>query len=197
VTFNGRTFDVPLLELAAFRYGISMPGWYDTAGGRPYQQPRNRFNTASHLDLLDLLTNFGASRFAGGLNLTANLLGKPGKMDIEGHMVQDLYNDGQLARINDYCRCDVLDTYFVFLRTRVLTGRMSIEREQEMVAQTKQWLQEKAEWVPAYQLYLEKWGDWPNPWREEAEQTDAHVEAEGGTADEQVGESAGGDPAEP
>ena len=26
VSFNGRTFDIPLMELAAFRYGISIPG---------------------------------------------------------------------------------------------------------------------------------------------------------------------------
>ena len=49
-------------------------------------------------------TNFGSSRFVGGLNLAANLLGKPGKMDVQGHMVQDLFNAGKLADINDYCR---------------------------------------------------------------------------------------------
>ena len=41
-------------------------------------------------------------------------------------MVQDLYHDGQLAAINDYCRCDVLDTYFVFLRTCVLVGQLTL-----------------------------------------------------------------------
>ena len=28
VSFNGRGFDLPLLELAAFRYGVSLPGWF-------------------------------------------------------------------------------------------------------------------------------------------------------------------------
>ena len=28
VSFNGRTFDIPLLELAAFRYGISLEKWF-------------------------------------------------------------------------------------------------------------------------------------------------------------------------
>ncbi|HZN33474.1 MAG TPA: 3'-5' exonuclease, partial [Pirellulaceae bacterium] len=41
VSFNGRTFDVPLLELAAFRYGLSLPGWFQT-NGKSYEQPRNR-----------------------------------------------------------------------------------------------------------------------------------------------------------
>ena len=76
-----------------------------------------------------------------------------------------LLDAGRLAEINDYCRCDVLDTYFVFLRSRVLAGQLSLEAEQSIIADTKQWLQEKADQVDAYQLYLEHWGDWVNPWK--------------------------------
>ena len=163
VSFNGRSFDIPLLELAAFRYGLSVPGWFQL-GGKSFEQPRNRFNQRSHVDLHELLTNFGATRFTGGLNLAANLLGKPGKMDTQGNMVQDMFDAGKLAEINDYCRCDVLDTYFVFLRTRVLVGQLSLDQEQAIVAQTKNWLQEQSDATPAYGLYLNKWGDWENPW---------------------------------
>ncbi len=164
VSFNGRTFDVPLLELAAFRFGLSVPGWF-RLGGKTFDQPRYRYNVQSHVDLCELLTNFGSTRFNGGLNLAANLLGKPGKMDVHGDMVQDMYDGGRLAEINDYCRCDVLDTYFVFLRTRVLVGQLSLDAEQTMISETKQWLQEKSEQTAAYRLYLEHWGDWPNPWQ--------------------------------
>jgi hypothetical protein len=163
VSFNGRNFDIPLLELAAFRYGLSLPGWFQ-AGGKSFDQPRNRYNTLAHIDLCELLTNFGTTRFQNGLNLAANLLGKPGKMEIQGDMVQDMYDAGRLAEINEYCRCDVLDTYFVFLRTRVLTGQLPLDTEQQIIAQTKQWLEERAEQVAAYRIYLERWGDWPNPW---------------------------------
>lgn len=163
VSFNGRGFDLPLLELAAFRYGLSLPGWFSSTG-KTYDQPRNRYNTQAHIDLYELLTNFGSARLTGGLNLAANILGKPGKMEVEGHMVQDLYQAGELRRINDYCRCDVLDTYFVFLRSRVLTGRLTLEAEQELVRQAKHWLEERAGQDSAVRLYLEHWGDWRNPW---------------------------------
>jgi 3'-5' exonuclease len=163
VSFNGRGFDIPLLELAAFRYGIGVPGWFQ-ASGKSFDQPRSRYNTTAHIDLCELLTNFGSTRFTGGLNLAANLLGKPGKMDVQGVMVQDMFNAGRLAEINDYCRCDVLDTYFVFLRSRVLMGLISLETEQQIIAQTKQWLEQKSPEVAAYRLYLERWGDWANPW---------------------------------
>ena len=110
------------------------------------------------------MTNFGSTRFNGGLSLAANLLGKPGKMDVHGDMVQDLYDAGRLAEIHDYCRCDVLDTYFVFLRSRVLFGQLTLEAEQQIIAETKAWLGQKANQVAAYRMYLDHWGDWPNPW---------------------------------
>jgi len=163
VTFNGRGFDLPMLELAAFRYGISVPAWY-AVNAKTFEQPRNRYNTKTHLDLCDVLTNFGATRFTGGLNLAANLLGKPGKMDTQGFMVQDLYEAGELAKINDYCRCDVLDTYFVFLRTMVLTGSITLQEEQVLVKKTKDWIMARMENCPIYRRYLDNWGDWPNPW---------------------------------
>ena len=163
VSFNGRTFDIPLLELAAFRYGIALPGWFNL-GAKAYEQARNRYNLEAHFDLQELLTNFGSTRFHGGLNLAANLLGKPGKMDVQGHMVQDLYDAGRHAEIDDYCRCDALDTYFVFLRTRVLLGLITLDQEQAIIEETKQWLESKAPQQRAYQLYLERWGPWHNPW---------------------------------
>lgn len=163
VSFNGRGFDVPLLELAAFRYGLPISDWLATTGPN-YKQPRYRYNLESHLDLQDILTNFGASRFNGGLNLAATMLGKPGKMNVKGDMVQDLYDQGKLDSINDYCRCDVLDTYFVFLRVSVLRGQLTLEEEQSLIRNTREWLVERCEATPAYANYLEHWGDWENPW---------------------------------
>ncbi len=165
VSFNGRTFDIPLMELAAFRYGISVPAWFNIQE-RTYDQKRNRYNLGSHLDLQEILTNYSATRFNGGLNLAANVLGRPGKMGIAGHMVQDLYNQGELERINDYCRCDVLDTYFVLLRTKVLTGNLTVEEEQALVADATEWLEMKSEEFPVYREYLEQCSQWDNPWLE-------------------------------
>ncbi len=164
VTFNGRSFDMPLMELAAYRYGIPLGSWFTGDG---YKAPRNRFNASSHLDLQELLTNFGAARLNGGLNLTAQLLGKPGKMDLRGDQVQQQYNDGDLQSISDYCRCDVLDTYFVFLRSMVLTGRLPLEREIQLVADAKAWIEERADDCKAYRDYLSHWGEWHDPWESE------------------------------
>ncbi len=154
VTFNGRGFDLPLLELAAFRYG---------AGARDhFANGRRRFE-GWHLDIMDWLTNYGAFRLVGGLNLLSKLLGKPGKMDVQGHQVYEMHRAGKLQEINDYCMYDTLDTYFVFLRTRVLTGDLTLEDEHVAVLKSREWLQAKVAELPALKLYLDNWGDW-DPW---------------------------------
>jgi predicted PolB exonuclease-like 3'-5' exonuclease len=153
VTFNGRGFDMPLLELSAFRYGC--------CGLDYFQRSRNRFN--GHVDLLDWLSNYGAYRLTGGLNLLSKILGKPGKMGITGDQVYAMHCAGQAQQINDYCLCDVIDTYFVFLRTRVLTGDISLEEEQELVHSAKSWLGARAAELPALRGYLDNWGGW-QPW---------------------------------
>ena len=168
VSFNGRTFDIPLMELSAFRYGISIPEWFNIHQ-RTYDQKRNRYNQDSHFDLQEVITNFGTTRLSGGLNLMANLIGRPGKMGVAGHMVQNMYDNGQLEGINNYCRCDVLDTYFVLLRTKLLTGEINFEREQELIANTVEWLKSKSEEFPVYAEYLKECRDWDNPWVEATE----------------------------
>ncbi len=85
-------------------------------------------------------------------------------MMVQGDMVHDLYAAGKLSEINEYCRCDVLDTYFVFLRVALLMGQITLEREQELVKQTKVMLEADVKRHPAYAQYLEQWGDWQNPW---------------------------------
>jgi 3'-5' exonuclease len=162
VTFNGRGYDLPVLELAAFRYGLSAPAWFNTEA-KSYEQSRNRYNSFAHLDLMDLFSNFGACRVSGGLNLVANLIGKPGKTGIDGSQIQDMHDRGELSAINDYCRCDVLDTYFVFLRSRVLLGKLTLEDEQQIVGETRHWLEEQSGGSLAYAHYLEHWGDWAPP----------------------------------
>jgi predicted PolB exonuclease-like 3'-5' exonuclease len=153
VSYNGRGFDLPLLELAAFRYGY--------APESHFRNGRHRYN--GHIDLCDWISNYGACRIAGGLNLLSKLLGKPGKMEVTGDNVYPMYCAGQIQDINDYCMFDTLDTYFVFLRSRVVVGALALAREQELVAESKQWILDKLSAQPALSKYLSNWGDW-DPW---------------------------------
>jgi predicted PolB exonuclease-like 3'-5' exonuclease len=148
VTFNGRGFDLPLLELAAFRWGC--------CAREHFQASRNRYS-GNHLDLFDWLSNYGACRMTGGLNLLAKLLGKPGKMEVDGEQVYAMHQAGRSREINEYCMFDTLDTYFVFLRTRVLIGDLTAEQERALEERAREWLTAKAAEQPALWSYLNAW----------------------------------------
>ena len=161
VTFNGRGYDLPVMELSAFRFGLSLPAWFNVEE-KSFEQRRNRYNPAAHIDLMDLMSNFGAFRLTGGLNVLANMIGKPGKTGVEGSQVQGMYDAGHVAEINSYCACDVLDTYFVFLRTRVLLGQLPLDQEKQLVNDAHAWLKARCD-QPGFAHYLEHWGDWEPP----------------------------------
>jgi predicted PolB exonuclease-like 3'-5' exonuclease len=153
VTFNGRGFDLPLLELAAFDHGCSARDYFINS--------RNRYN-GNHLDLMDWVSNFGACRIAGGLSMMAQRAagGRPpgcGKLDVAGDQVYGLYKAGKLQEINDYCMFDTIDTYFVFLRTRVLTGELTAEEEELLAWRARDWLARKMTELPALQTYVQAW----------------------------------------
>lgn len=160
VTFNGRGFDLPVLELAAFRYGLAIPGWFGAEGP---QSPRNRYQSRFHLDLMDVLGSHGATRMPGGLHLLASLLSKPGKMETRGSMVQELWDAGEKERIDDYCLCDVLDTYFVLLRLSVLQGRIPASLEHERVEEARAVVEAAAGEWPGLSEYLAKFRYWTPP----------------------------------
>ena len=157
VTFNGRGFDIPLLEFMAFRYGFTAKRHFRDKFGARY-----RFGV-KHIDVHDCLSNYNAVRMNGGLDLFAKTLGKPGKMDAKGEEVYDMFAKGKLKAINDYCIHDVLDTYFVFLRTRVMLGEMTLAREQDVVKQAHEFIKSGMEKNSAFKSYLDAWGAW-DPW---------------------------------
>jgi hypothetical protein len=83
-------------------------------------------------------------------------------MDVSGEQVYRLYQEGKVKEINDYCLCDTLDTYFVFLRTRILTGDLSQEQETELVGKARELLESKTGEFPVLRKYLDNWTHFPS-----------------------------------
>lgn len=119
VTFNGRRFDLPVLANRMLKHGVPFPAYYVN---RDY---RYRYSDEGHIDLADLLTDYGASRMPS-LDALARLVGMPGKMQVDGSKVQSMYEHGRFAEIRDYCLHDVVQTSFVFLRAELLRGRLPL-----------------------------------------------------------------------
>ncbi len=114
VTFHGKGFDVPVLELRSLKHAIPMPGWFAARRGGAILE---------HHDLKELLSAPGAGG-AAPLDLYAKLVGLPGKEDVAGADVQELYAAGSLERIAAYCMTDVVQTFLLFLRQRLVEGAL-------------------------------------------------------------------------
>jgi predicted PolB exonuclease-like 3'-5' exonuclease len=115
VTYNGRSFDLPVIALRSLCHGVSL-GWYYRE-----RNVRYRYSEEGHLDLCDWLADHGATR-SGSLDAVARLIGLPGKVGVDGSQVEGLYRAGQLAAIQRYCLADVAQTALLFLRFRLLQG---------------------------------------------------------------------------
>jgi 3'-5' exonuclease len=138
VSFNGRRFDIPVLELAALRHGIAAPAHFGDES-----LARNRYSAVRHLDLYDYLTNFGAVSLTGGMDLLMKMLGLPGKTTMDGSMVQEYFEAGRLDEIHRYCQSDVVQTYFLFLRVALMRGDIDAETHREAAEASKHFLVEE------------------------------------------------------
>lgn len=117
VTYNGRGFDLPVIAARCLRHGVPFPHYY---GARDV---RYRFTPSGHLDLMDFLTDFGASR-ASKLDVIARSIGMPGKLGVDGKDVGPLIHAGKLVEVQAYCLCDVVQTAGVFLRVQLVRGEL-------------------------------------------------------------------------
>lgn len=120
VSFNGRGFDIPVLELAALRYGISAPWHFNEKYGNRY-----RFQDNAHVDVMDYLTAYGAARLPkGGLSTLSAMVGLPAK-GISGGDVESMYRNGEIEKIKAYCRDDCRRLFAVFNRLMFMRGLVS------------------------------------------------------------------------
>ncbi len=66
-----------------------------------------------HVDLMDVLSGYGASRWVG-LGKMCDLLQIPSKSFLTKPIYEDIL-DGELELVGEYCKLDCLDTLLVFL----------------------------------------------------------------------------------
>ena len=117
ITFNGSSFDLPVLRYRAMVHGVAAPG----LAARPYF---HRY-TEDAVDLCDVLSSF-SSQAKATLHEICRAMGLPGKPDgMTGAEVGKYYRDGHIREIAEYCESDVLITYRVWLRYELFRGRLS------------------------------------------------------------------------
>ncbi len=152
VSWNGGGFDLPVLHYRSMLHGITAQRyweWGDEDRDFKYNNYLNRYHTR-HIDLMDVLAQY-QPRANAGLDAMARLCGFPGKLLMDGGNVGEAVAQGRIEEVRNYCECDTLNTYLLFLRFQLLRGvylREAYEREIELV-------REKL-----------RFGDAPSHWRE-------------------------------
>jgi predicted PolB exonuclease-like 3'-5' exonuclease len=124
VTWNGRRFDVPILEARCLHFGLPIPsfsrGW------------RYRYSDEHHYDVKDYLAGFGAAS-STSLNQMSRLVGLPGKPDgVDGSQVATMMKEpGGLARVQAYNLSDAVQTAGVMLRADLMRGRLTLSEARD------------------------------------------------------------------
>ena len=123
VSWNGCSFDLPVLHYRCLKHGINAARYWETGDNDSsfrFNNYMNRFHWR-HIDLMDVLSGYQGSGRAS-LELVAQLCGFPGKLGMSGDRVWETWCRGDLASICNYCETDVLNTYLVYLRFQLIRG---------------------------------------------------------------------------
>jgi predicted PolB exonuclease-like 3'-5' exonuclease len=134
VGFNSIASDLRILSQRALIHGLSVPSFFL----RPIK-PWEGFDYfasdgQAHVDLSDRLSGYGSGRVS--LNEIATLSGIPGKMDVSGAQVPDLWMDGKYQEIVNYNEFDAVTTYLLWLRLVYISGLLTdeeVKREESAV----------------------------------------------------------------
>jgi predicted PolB exonuclease-like 3'-5' exonuclease len=156
VSFNGRTFDLPVLKYRAMRHGI--PAAHLFQAGDKWESYGSRYACEWHCDLLEVLSDYGASSRVR-LNEVSAVLGLPGKFGPDGSQVQGMWDEGRIKEIRDYCETDVLNSYLVYLRWQLLRGVLSLDDHNRAVADVISLIQAEHEPRPHLADFLAAWGE--------------------------------------
>lgn len=162
VTWNGRSFDVPVLLTRAFIHGIPT-GAYHLRGDR-WSGYGKRYDQDHHADVMDLMSHHGAAPRMG-LDEMALAMGLPGKGGEHGSNVEALLAQGQVGRVRAYCETDVLNTLGLYYRFCLSSGRSDERGHDASMEDLVRYLHSEGSHRPHLARFLDDWkaSDRPMP----------------------------------
>ena len=103
---------------------------------------------------MDVLAKYNG-RGNAPLDDLAKLCGFPGKLGMDGSQVWDAWSNGRAAEVRAYCETDVVNTWLVYCRFRLIRGELDQIAYQAEVDLVRSTLQASAE--PHWAEYLAAW----------------------------------------
>lgn len=156
VSWNGSGFDLPVLHYRSLIHGVASPRYWDTGQDDrdfKYNNYLSRYHDR-HIDLMDVLAKYGG-RANAPLDDMAKLCGFPGKLGMDGSQVWQAWRDGKREEVRAYCETDVVNTWLVFCRFRLIRGELSPEAYDQEIELVRAHLADID--APHWHEYLEAW----------------------------------------
>jgi len=156
VSWNGSGFDLPVLNHRALIHGVTAAKyweWGDDDRDFRHNSYLGRYHTR-HLDLMDVLAMYQL-RASAGLDVMARLCGFPGKLGMDGSEVHAYVQQGKLELVRHYCETDVMNTYLLYLRFRLLRGELSAGEYAQEVSLAREKI--AAMDAPHWQEFIAAW----------------------------------------
>jgi predicted PolB exonuclease-like 3'-5' exonuclease len=149
VSWNGSSFDLPVLHYRALFHGIAGCCYWDTGDNDrefKFNNYLSRFHTR-HLDLMDVLAGY-QNRAWAPLDEIAQLCGLPGKLGMDGSQVWPAFQQGKIEAIRNYCETDVANTYVLYQRFQMIRGTLTADAYAKEVEVLRSWLasQDASHW---------------------------------------------------
>jgi predicted PolB exonuclease-like 3'-5' exonuclease len=152
VSWNGRSFDLPVLVSRGMINSVRAACFWETGGDSKFNNYVNRFHDR-HLDLMDVLSIYGGR--GSPLDELARLAGFPGKLGVGGGAVWDSYRAGELEAIRNYCEADTVNTWLLYLRFQVMRCAYTRERYESECRLLRATLEKRPE--PHWREFLSLW----------------------------------------
>jgi 3'-5' exonuclease len=156
VSWNGSGFDLPVLNHRALIHGVTASkywDWGDDDREFRYNNYLARFHTR-HLDLMDVIAQY-QPRASAGLDAIARLCGFPGKLGMGGSEVGAAITAGRIQDVRSYCECDVLNTYLVYQRFRLMRGEFDAGEYAREISLVRERI--GASDAPHWRAFMAKW----------------------------------------
>ncbi len=156
VGYNSCESDLQVLIQRALINEVSAPA-FNRRPEKPWEG-RDYFARSEEWHF-DILRYFSRNSMAPQLNEIARLCGFPGKLDVDGQQVPDLWLSGDLQSIVEYNRIDTLNTYLVWLRLVYFAGRLKEDEYVSELDEFRMFLDAEAEKEESEYIarFLEKW----------------------------------------
>ena len=156
VSWNGGGFDLPVLNHRALIHGVTAARYWDWGDDDREYRFNNylaRFHTR-HLDVMDVVAQY-QPRASAGLDAIARLCGFPGKLGMDGASVGAAIAAGRILDVRSYCECDVLNTYLVYQRFRLMRGELDAGEYASEISLARERI--AASDAPHWRAFIAKW----------------------------------------